>query len=394
MAKEKTGCSYVIGIMSGNFVQRGEPALFDKWKRAEMAVKAGVDLVIELPTVFAVRSAQFFAEGGVRLLASLGLVSHLCFGAECADLEVLQAMANTGSNPENIDKMQLLMKNGTTYAAALGAVIKEHSGVPIDTIAAPNNILAIEYIKAIKKYAPQLTPVAISRIYANYHDLNITAPIASATALRYEILAKKAVSHDVAKAISQEGALIINQCLQEGRGPITFSSLEKIILARLRMLTIRELENLPEVTEGLHNKIHKEALKATNIKELLSLIKSRRYPYTRLQRILIHALLGIKKADIIAFDQTGPLYAKILAFNTNGRYLLKELNKAAQIPTVVKTAAYLNSKQRASSELSSLQQMLAIDTIASDIYFLGMPNAKWNCGGWDFRLSPLYIPNR
>lgn len=391
MARRKTGCSHIIGIMSGNFVQRGEPAIFDKWKRAEMAVKEGIDLVIELPAVFAVRSAQHFAEGGVRLLASLGIVSHLCFGAECTDINLLKAMAEVSDRPETIHKIQSLMKDGVTYAAALATIIKDHCRLSEDEITLPNNILAVEYIKAIKKYAPYLIPTAISRVKANYHDTDITSSIASATAVRQSILANQTITSLVAQALPAGSLSIARQCLHDGRGPVTFPSLEKIILARLRMLTIKELESLPEVTEGLHNKIHSSALDAINIKDLLSLVKSKRYPFTRLQRILIHASLGTTKNIIAEFDERGPLYARILAFNSNGRQLLKYLNLTSKIPIIIKTAVYLNSKQRASQELSQLKHMLSIDTIASDMYFLGMPNAIWNRGGWDFRLSPLYI---
>ncbi|MPM17146.1 hypothetical protein SDC9_63531 [bioreactor metagenome] len=392
-AKQETGCKYVIGVMSGNFVQRGEPAIFDKWKRAEMAVTAGVDLIIELPTVFAVRSAQFFAEGAVRLLSSLGLVTHLCFGAECSDLETLNTLAHVSSSEQTIEKMQLLMKNGISYASALAAVIEQQCAIPLESIAAPNNILAIEYLKALKKYDLQITPVPIRRRHANYHDTEINAPYASATAIRREITAKLAITTDAGQAMSQETAQIAHQCLKEGRGPVTYSALEKLILARVRLLDLAELATLPDVAEGLHYKISEAALRAVNIQQFLTMIKSRRYPYTRLQRIIIHALIGTTQTDLYTFDQTGPLYARVLAFNENGRYMLKKMTETATIPKIIKTSVRLNSKQRSSGNLSPLERMLAIDTLASDIYVLGMPNPNLSYGGWDFRLSPQYIPH-
>lgn len=392
-ARKETGCEYVIGIMSGNFVQRGEPAVFDKWKRAEMAVTAGVDLIIELPTVFAVRSAQFFAEGAVRLLSSLGLVTHICFGAECSDLQTLSTMAHASSNEQTIAEMQLLMKNGISYAAALAAVVEKQCAIPIEYIASPNNILAIEYLKAIKKFAPQILPVPIPRKHSNYHDTKIDAPFASATAVRREITTERFITTSAEQAIPQETARIASQALKEGRGPVTFSTLEKLILARLRLLPLKDIETLPEVSEGLHYKISEAALRAVSIEQLLALIKSRRYPYTRLQRILIHALIGTTQTDIATFDKTGPLYVRVLAFNSHGREMLKAMAETAKIPQILKTAFYLKSKQRSSGNLSPLERMLAIDTLATDIYVLGMPNINLRYGGWDFLLSPQYNPH-
>lgn len=390
-ARQATGCKYVIGVMSGNFVQRGEPAVFDKWKRAEMAVKSGVDLIIELPTVFAVRSAQFFAEGAVRLLSSLGLVTHLCFGAESPDIQTLNIMADASSNEQNIAKMQLLMKDGISYAAALGSVIEKQCSIQLESIASPNNILAVEYLKAIRKFAPQLIPMPILRKHSRYHDTEINAPLASATAVRREIITKRTITTKAEQAMPQDTAKIVGQCLNEGRGPVTFSALEKPILAQLRLLTLKQIEDLPEVSEGLHNKISDAVLKATSIEQLLTIIKSRRYPYTRLQRILIHALVGITKTDISTFDETGPLYARVLAFNACGRQILKKMTETASIPSIIKTAAHLNSKQRSIGNLTPFERMLAIDTLATDLYVLGMPNPNLSHGGWDFRCSPQYI---
>lgn len=392
MAKKKSGCSHVVGVMSGNFLQRGEPAIFDKWKRAEMAVAAGVDLVIELPAVFAVRSAQFFAEGGVRLLNSLGIITHICFGAEYANIEILRTVATAMRSPKAIEKMLLLMKEGLPYAGALGAVVEEFCNVPANVISSPNNILAIEYLKAISTFAPHLQPIAINRISSGYHDHTINTPLASATAIRCEILDSMIINETSAAALPKTSVNIASECLHEGRGPVTLASLSSMIMARLRTMSLHELAALPDVSEGLHYKICESALKAANVNELLALIKSRRYPYTRLQRILIHALLGTKKAALDSFTQMGPLYARVLAFNTGGRMLLKSMNHLAKIPTIIKTASYLNSKQRSSGELTPLQTMLGIDTLTSDLYVLGLPNSNWNSGGWDFRLSPIYIP--
>jgi len=390
-AKKQSGCPFVIGVMSGNFMQRGEPAIFDKWKRAEMAIRGGADLIIELPSVFAVRSAQYFAAGGIRLLNALGIVTHICFGAEHANCAVLNKIANAAMNTKVIDDLHIHLSSGHTYAAALGKALHSSYQIPPEMITSPNNILAIEYLRAIETFAPQLIPVPVARQQSKYCDTAITLPYASATAIRHALLYSMSITDEISSAIPITTAHIIHNILAEKRGPVTLSNLSNIILAQLRVASLEKLEQLPNISEGLHYKLRDSALLAPNITELLSLLKSKRYPYTRLQRILIHSLLGTTKQQLTLFDEYGPLYARVLAFNQQGRSLLKHINQHSTIPVITKTTHFLSSSQRSSCDLTPLQQMLAIDTVASDIYALGMPPSNWNIGAWDFRFPPLFI---
>ncbi|MEG6584093.1 nucleotidyltransferase [Dendrosporobacter sp. 1207_IL3150] len=389
-AKKSSDCSHAICVMSGNFMQRGEPAIFDKWKRAEMAVTGGADLVLELPVVFAVRSAQYFAQGGVRLLNALGVVGHLSFGAEHPDLEILQKIAEATENKEVIEALQLNLQNGQTYAAALSNAILSIQTVPKEILTSPNNILAIEYLRSIRKFAPTIIPIAIKRQHANYHDINITGSIASATAIRRSLVERQ--NDDISRTVPPEVYSIIQEITKNQRGPSEAGKLDNIILAKLRTTKASELEKIPDVSEGLHNKMMSSALEAGNTTELLALIKSRRYTGTRLRRILIHLLLGTSQAEIVHFDKQGPLYARVLAFNKKGRELLGEINKTSSIPLVTKTTHYLNSRSRNNHDLDTLQKMLSYDTLATDIYTLSLPAAPWTYGGLDFRHSPIYHP--
>ncbi len=391
-AKKESGCPFAIGVMSGNFMQRGEPALFDKWKRAEMAVRSGLDLVIELPTVFAVRSAQYFATGGIRLLEALGIVSHVCFGAEHADLTILKKMVTAMEQSQIINDMYINLKSGNTYAAALGKSLEEHVHISAEVIASSNNILAAQYLRAIEKFAPHLIALPVSRQQSRYNDTVISTPFASATAIRHALLNNQTITNEIRSSIPETTFEILHSIIAQQRGPVTFSSLSAIILAQLRISSLEKIEQLPGVSEGLHYKIRDSALLAANIAELFSLLKSRRYPYTRLQRIIAHSLLGTNKTQVMQFDEYGPLYARVLAFNQNGRLLLKEIQKHSKIPLITKTTHFLNSKQRGSQTLTPLQNMLAIDTVASDVYSLGMPASSWNKGAWDFRYPAFYLP--
>lgn len=392
-ARRISGAQYAIGIMSGNFLQRGEPAMVDKWSRAAMAVKAGVDLVIELPAVFSVRSAQYFATGGIQLLGRLGLVSHLCFGAETADLSLLKPLAQALSDTDIIHTLRKKMKTGQTYAASLASTLSDSLNLDPDIIQSPNNILAIEYLRAINTYAPHLIPLPIKRVSSNYHDNVITSNIASATAIRTSIAENRLLPPGSIgwKTVPPVCAEQINALITTGQAPITLDVFSTIILAKLRTMHLNELAALPDVTEGLHHKISQAALRAVSIQELLSLIKSKRYPLTRLQRIVVHALLGTTKNKILDFDKSGPLYARVLAFNNNGRQLIKELGKKSTIPVITKTSHYLNSKQKQSDLLPLLQDMLTYDITATDLYALGCPNPQWRRGGQDYQTSPHYI---
>ncbi|HWR43222.1 nucleotidyltransferase [Sporomusa sp.] len=392
-AKRISGAQFAIGVMSGNFLQRGEPAMIDKWSRAAMAVKAGVDLIIELPAVFTVRSAQYFATGGIQLLGRLGIVSHICFGAESADLSMLTAAAEALSGSDIVNTLRQKMRTGQTYAASLALTLSESLGIDPGVIHSPNNILAIEYLRAIATYAPQLIPLPIQRLSSNYHDNFITSNIASATAIRASITKNTLLSPgSIAwQTLPSASAEQINTLITTGRAPVTLDAFSNIILAKLRTMPLNELSSLPDVTEGLHNKISDSALKASTVQELFSFIKSKRYPLTRLQRIIVHALLGTTKPKIARFDQSGPLYARVLAFNQNGRMLLREIDRHSTVPVITKTSHFLTSKQRQNDELTLFQDMLAYDITATDMYVLGYPNCHWRTGGQDYQTSPQYL---
>ncbi|QJW44373.1 nucleotidyltransferase [bacterium BFN5] len=387
-ARQLTGADYVICIMSGNFVQRGELAVFDKWKRAEMAVLGGADLVIELPVVFSVRSAQYFAAGGVRLLNALGIVSYLCFGTEHPDINILKQIAVAIHDPKTLDNLHRNLQLGQTYAAALSNAIHTSYHIPSTILNEPNNILAVEYLRSISQYQATLIPVAVPRRESHYHDTMISGTFASATAVRKSLLCKENTS--VQKAVPPSSYDIIEQVITTDRGPANAAKLENIILARLRTANLIDLEQLPDVSEGLHYKLQKSALNASSVQELLAMVKSKRYTNTRLQRILIHTLLGTSQSILNKFDQTGPLYARILAFNDRGRKTLKEISKNSSLQIITKTTQFLNSVSRSTTSLNEMQQMLAYDTFATDIYALSLPGVPWTRGGLDFRTSPFY----
>jgi predicted nucleotidyltransferase len=378
-----------ICIMSGNFTQRGDVTITDKWTRATMAVNAGVDLVIELPTVFAVRSAQHFAAGSIRLLNALGVVKEVCFGAENAEYHLLNKIANASTDIEVIKLFHENLLAGKSYAAAMSSAISSIHGIPTKILSSPNNILATEYIKAINKYDLNIAPIPINRIIANYHDTEISHTIASATAIRTHLQSPNCDISTLKSAMPAYSFDLLKTSFLTNKSFPCLNNLSSILLYRLRTMNSTDLEKIIGISEGLENKLLNHSFQATDLERLLMLTKTKRYPLSRLQRILIHLMLGTTKETIDFFDKTGPLYARILAFNDRGRQIIKVLKKTSTIPLIGKTTNYLNTTKRNTKQLNDLEKMLAIDTYATDIYALAYsPN---HSGGLDFIKSPLYI---
>lgn len=388
-AKRISKNQYTICIMSGNFTQRGDTAIADKWVRATMAVKSGVDLVIELPTVFAVRSAEHFATGSIRLLNALGIVKNLCFGAENADYPLLNKIANASTDPKVINLLHQNLMAGKSYAAAMSNAITTVYDIPAKILSSPNNILATEYIKAINNYALNIRPIPINRIISNYHDTEISNTIASATAIRTQLQSPSCDIGALKSALPTCSYDILKTLFLTNKSFPCLNNLSSILLYRMRTITASDLEKIIGISEGLENKLLNHSSQATNLEKLLILTKTKRYPLSRLQRILIHLMLGTTKETISHFDKAGPLYARILAFNDQGRQIIKELKKTSSIPLINKATNYLNTTKRSTTQLNDLEKMLAIDTYATDIYSLAYsPNHP---GGLDFIQSPIYI---
>ena len=368
--KKLTNCDCVIAIMSGNFIQRGLPALFDKWTRAKMAVENGVDIVIELPACYATSSAEFFAHGAVGIMDALNCVDVISFGSKYNDVEVLKRIASVlHSEPEEYKNLlQKELKKGISYPVARSNALKnflkkEFSSKLLEEILLDsNNILGIEYLKALLTYDSPITPCAIERIGGDYNSTNIVGNICSATGIR-EMLHTNNLNR-LPDVIPQKTLEIIEKELTLGKAPMTINNFEKEILLLLRKLSTDELFQISDVTEGLENVLKKSANEAFEIDSLIEKIKTKRYTKTRVQRILIHTLLGIKK-NILQEQKETPQYARILAFSKTGKKMIPELVKKSRIPIVTSVNKFIKNST------ASQKEMLALDILATDIYSLG-----------------------
>ena len=301
----------IVCAMSGNFVQRGSPAIVDKSARAAAAVACGADLVLELPVTTALSSAEGFAAGGVKILAPL--CDTLCFGAETANRSILMEAASALLGDGFPPLLRQELDTGKSFPAAREAALKR-LGVETDLLSQPNNILAVEYCKAILSQGADMEPFPIHR-QGSYHALSVDAENPSATAVRNLML----IAHNWKSCVPQEARpLLENEPLH------STAAGEKAIVARLRTMSDAEFESLPYGSEGLWRKLMHAARRETTLEEILNATKSKRYTRSRLDRMVMCAFLGITEADL-AMEVP---YTRVLAFTDRGRKLLKEAKKA------------------------------------------------------------------
>ena len=414
----------VVVAMSGDFTQRGEPALADKWVRAETALRCGVDLVLEIPFAYAAASAERFARGGVAVLAASGVCGRIVFGSESGSLEALQALARIlAEEPEGFRKhLKAGLDEGASFPAsrqaALAAFLLEE-GLPGDAalLSKPNDILAIEYLKALIRLGPKVpSPFAIRRIGSGYHDSGIKdAPsetgsvLASASALRTAFLAPlaggraavdrsglgaafEAVRSGMPPAAS--GKLL--EAVSEGIAPVFAEAMAGLHLSMLRSLPADWLDRIAYMGEGLSRRL-KEAAASTDgtygpargglYAELAARAATRRFPSTRIARALTAMTTGLTGADLEAFDAAGgPRYLRVLGFTKKGRHLLKKMRESASLPIVTKASDFLEH-----ADDPALQRMAALDLVAADLHRLSVPDPRKRLCGLDFDTQVLML---
>lgn len=340
--RETTSCDGIVAVMSGNFVQRGEPAIFDKRLRARIAIAGGADLVLELPAMFAAQSAEFFAKHAVTMLNATGVVKYLSFGAECADLTLLKQIAEIYAEepPQYRTVLKDALAAGKSFPKARGLALAKCIGSDAaNTAMQPNNLLAIEYLKALKRTrGPE--PVAVLREIAEHDGMTAHEQFASAALIRHTLCGTKP---QTAKQFLPPHTWAELQ----GHTPKRLEDYTQAILIQLCKYSLEELRELPAVAEGLECKIYRAARESNSLPELLENIKSARYPLSRLRRILLHALLGINKNDLLK----KPLYLKILDFNETGQRILHEMKQKAKLPIVKHTGHARRTGDKAIMEL-------------------------------------------
>lgn len=369
----ENGADAVVAVMSGNFMQRGDVSIMEKLVRANLALKAGADLVIELPVIWSLSPADQFAAGGVTILDALQVVDEISFGCECSDIELLKTAAEVcrTCQTEYADTLRLFTRKGNSYPAVLQELVTQLAGPEVASVLShPNNTLAVAYLNSLADINSRIKPFAVQRKGAAHDSLTTVSEPAVNVQSTY-------VHEDTSLFAS---ASYIRRCLDEGtdchrmvpsaswkeitlaKKKGTFASLrnlESIILYKLRTMEPEEISNIAEVgAQGLANRIY-NARAATSLDDLMERLRTKRYPASRLRRILLHMLIGITKEDIYSL----PPYGRILAFNNIGKKVLANSKGIRKIP-------FANSPSKLSNYSSAARRCAFLESRATDIYQL------------------------
>lgn len=342
-SKRITGADYTIVVISGNFVQRGAPALLDKHSRAEMALRCGADLVLEIPCIYAASSAEYFATGSVSLLNQLNVVTHLCFGSECGDIGVLRQVASilVAEPPEFSRIMKSYLQQGFSYPNARSAALMQYSpslAYSSVVFASPNNILGIEYIKAILRQKCPIEPLTIKRLGAGYHDPSLAhMECCSALSLRQALLDKKA-PYDLQAYIPEAVVQLLAERIRDKR---LVCSNDFSTALYYKLLSEKEygFEKYLDVSQALSDRISNSVDKYICFDDFCDLLKTKEMTYTRISRCLLHILLNITKEDMASCRELEYTpYARVLGFRRSAAPLLSAIKKKSAIPLITKLA--------------------------------------------------------
>lgn len=386
--KRITQADAVIAIMSGHFLQRGEPAIVDKWTRAEMALHMGVDLVLELPVAYATNSAQWFAYGAIASLHATGVVNELVFGMESGDLNSMKKMVQLLNEKEEqlasllADHLATGMSYPAAYSRAAAELVDIDQLGDLDQIssllAQPNNSLGLHYLMALYQLDSPIVPRSILRQHAAYHDAKPNHEhVASATAIRKMLLESDSVK--LPAFVPDYTMNLLTREIQADHCPITWEHFANDLWHELILSAPNELQQYQEIAEGLEYRILGSLSKVTepSVAQLLTLLKTKRYTHTKLQRALLHILLRHSKHDLSKHSlQAGPPYLRVLGFNEQGRTILKRMKKTATIPVVTRVASFQHP-------------FLQMDIQATAIYYNAMKNRATKHIFRDYNQPPI-----
>lgn len=375
-AKKRTNANVIIAVMSGNFLQRGEPAIVDKWTRSKMALANGADLVIELPYAFATAHAPQFAKGAIEILDALRC-NYFCFGSEegtiapfTNSLELIHSHAQIYEQT-----IQQAMQEGCSYPRALRAgydLISQQTTLPLVDLSEPNNILGFHYMQAACAIQSAMTPLTIRRKGSHYHDSSLpTDSIASATSIRNEIFTNGAA--DVQPFMPESSFTLLHEWTTKHG----FQSWERLY-PLLRYSILREepqrLAEIADVIEGIEFSFYKAAKEQATFQSFMQAVKSKRYTWTRIQRMLVHILVGYRKAT--REQITSPSYIRLLGLSETGRRYLRSVKKQLLLPIVSRVAALDDPS-------------LLLDSKGTDIYMCSIKSAP--APGLDYRMPPIML---
>lgn len=362
-----TSPDFTVCVMSGDFTQRGEPSMADKWIRAASAVKNGVDLVLELPFAFACNNAEFFAAGAVDILNRLGCVTHLSFGSEAGELSALSRAADylAHEDDELKNSIREFADQGLSFPRARYEAVKKCRGDAYsDILQSANNILAVEYLKQLRLTESEIEPVTVRRYGTGYHDMASYKNIASATAIRRQV--KRSGEMEAVSGLIPGETFQVLQDINAGVN-VSFDKFYPLLLYRILTTGANQLGTILSATEGLENRVKKAAPESVDMDSLIKAVLSKRYTYTRVCRLLTHILIQLDKESFRHIVDRRINYARVLGFSKNGASLLKRIKKEER-----NSIPILTNINRETDRDSEEWKLLQFDVTASDIYNLAV----------------------
>lgn len=349
----EAGATHVVAVMSGNFVQRGEPALMHHTVRTKAALECGIDLVLQLPSVYAVSSAQSFARAGVEILDGTGIVDWLVFGSECGNTDKITETAELIYSDKIKPYISDELDKGITFAAARENALRKISPECADIIQSPNNILGVEYAAALKRINSKIIPLTFARVGAEHDSTQSNGDIASASLVREFIKSRREFADfvpDKAEAIYRNASIS------------DIKLVENAILYKLKTTTAEALSLAPDVSEGIENRIINAAKEAKTLEELYTLAKTKRYTHARIRRIIINHFLCVTAEDAAI---SAP-YIRVTGFGEKGAELIRMLKKTAKLPVITKASDVAGAGVNA-------QKIFSLECTASEIFSLCLP---------------------
>lgn len=341
-ARKGTGADYTIVAISGSFMQRGAPAILNKFARAEMALSCGADLVLEIPAFYAAGSAEYFASGALALLDQLGVVTHLCFGSECGNTDALKKVASIlAEEPENYQKcLRSCLRQGYSFPMARSQALLEYCpglGLEAEIFTAPNNILGLEYMKAISRRSSSIQPYTTKRAGSDYHDKRLGERQSSAMAIRQALLEESCI-HDLSQHMPDAAYRIMTDFWTHTR-PITANDFSLLLHYRLLTDYHKGYAHYADVTESISDRIKNNIYDFKDFQSFCDLLKSKDLTHTRISRCLFHILLGMEQSDIDNYREMDYVpYARVLGLRKSASGLLSAIKENTCIPLIVKLA--------------------------------------------------------
>lgn len=372
---EDTG---IVCCMSGNFVQRGQCALIPKHQRAKAALQSGADLVLELPAPYALRSAEGFASSAISILAALGQVTDLSFGAEDADTDALMELSGLLLEHKTVQDTLMHLRTGISYAAARERALYQQVQERAELLRKPNNILAIEYCKALQAQKLNITPHAIPRAGVDHDATEAAASFASASLLRQKIADGDAVSP--APYMPASSLQILQEAQESGMLLSDTAALDAAALPHLLRLSMEDLSALPDATEGLEHRLYSAIRQSRSLLGMAEAAQTKRYPLSRVRRMLLCAYLGITAEESAA----APTYIRVLGFTLRGQEILRKAAKTATLPIITKPA-------HARDLGGAVGEAFAREVLRTDLYHLALSAHEHIPLGNDWRANPVML---